>query len=165
MAARCTPSPRPLGRKAVAAASALALALLGTVALATPAGAKSKAPVKLDGRVNNKGKGTIKNGEVGTLKLALSRTISLELITSHLAELDRLFDRLELRLLRGKAAEIIELLKTGGGKPTALVLVSVARTDPHRHREVRRMFVFGQEQVERLARVAGLDGHDLLAVG
>jgi DNA-binding transcriptional LysR family regulator len=55
----------------------------------------------------------IKSGEVGTLKLALSRTISPELITSHLAELRRLFNRLELRLLRGTAPELVELLKTG----------------------------------------------------
>src|SRR6266436_6195911 len=55
----------------------------------------------------------IKSGEVGTLKLALSRTINLELLTSHLAELNRLFERLELKLLRGTAPEIVELLKTG----------------------------------------------------
>jgi DNA-binding transcriptional LysR family regulator len=55
----------------------------------------------------------IKSGELGTLKLALSRTINLELITSHLAELNRLFNRLELRLLRGTALEVVDLLKTG----------------------------------------------------
>jgi DNA-binding transcriptional LysR family regulator len=55
----------------------------------------------------------IKSGEVGTLKLALSRTINLELLTSHLAELNGLFNRLEVKLLRGTAAEIIELLKKG----------------------------------------------------
>jgi DNA-binding transcriptional LysR family regulator len=55
----------------------------------------------------------IKSGEIGTLKLALSHTINLELLTSHLTELNRLFNRLEVKLLRGKAPEIIELLKTG----------------------------------------------------
>jgi DNA-binding transcriptional LysR family regulator len=55
----------------------------------------------------------IKSGEVGALKLALSRTINLELITSHLAELNRLFNRLEVKLLRGSAPEIVELLKAG----------------------------------------------------
>lgn len=55
----------------------------------------------------------IKSGEVGTLRLALSRTINLELLTRYLAELNRLFNRLEVRLLRGTAPEIIELLKTG----------------------------------------------------
>jgi DNA-binding transcriptional LysR family regulator len=55
----------------------------------------------------------IKSGELGTLRLALSRTINLELLTSHLAELDRLFNRLEVKLLRGTAPEIVELLKAG----------------------------------------------------
>jgi DNA-binding transcriptional LysR family regulator len=55
----------------------------------------------------------IKSGEVGTLKLALSRTINLELLTSHLIELNSLFNRLEVKLLRGTPPEIIELLKSG----------------------------------------------------
>jgi DNA-binding transcriptional LysR family regulator len=55
----------------------------------------------------------IKSGEVGTLKLALSRTINLELLTFHLAELNSLFGRLEMKLLRGTAAEILQLLKKG----------------------------------------------------
>jgi DNA-binding transcriptional LysR family regulator len=55
----------------------------------------------------------IKSGEVGTLKLALSRTISLELLTSHLTELTRLFNRLEVKLLRGTAPQILEFLKAG----------------------------------------------------
>ncbi len=55
----------------------------------------------------------IKSGEVGALKLALSHTVSLELLTSQLRELNRLFSRLEMKLLRGNAAEIVELLKAG----------------------------------------------------
>jgi DNA-binding transcriptional LysR family regulator len=55
----------------------------------------------------------IKSGEVGALKLALSRTINLELLTSHLIELDNLFNRLEVKLLRGTPPEIVELLKSG----------------------------------------------------
>jgi plastocyanin len=48
----------------VALASALVLGMLGTLAVGTTAGAKSKTPVKLDGKVNNKGTATIKNGKV-----------------------------------------------------------------------------------------------------
>ena len=55
----------------------------------------------------------IKSGEVGALKLALSRTINLELLTSHLIELNGLFNRLEVKLLRGTAPEIVELMKSG----------------------------------------------------
>jgi DNA-binding transcriptional LysR family regulator len=55
----------------------------------------------------------IKSGEVGTLRLALSHTIDLQLVTGPLAELNRLFNCLELKLLRGTAAEVVELLKSG----------------------------------------------------
>ena len=55
----------------------------------------------------------IKSGEVGALKLALSHTINLELLTTHLIELNNLFDRLEMKLLRGTAPQIVELLKSG----------------------------------------------------
>src|SRR5262245_15256302 len=64
-------SPRPmhssrrLRRKTGAvAALALVLGLAGVVAVAAPASAKGSAPVKLEGKVNNKGTGTIKNGKV-----------------------------------------------------------------------------------------------------
>ena len=56
---------------------------------------------------------SMKSGEVGALRLALSRTISMELLTPFLAELTRVFKGLQLRLLRGTAAEVLELLKKG----------------------------------------------------
>src|SRR6516164_3578396 len=55
----------------------------------------------------------IESGEIGSLKLALSRAINLEPLTRHLAELSRLFNRFEVKLLRGTAREIVELLKAG----------------------------------------------------
>ena len=55
----------------------------------------------------------IKSGEIGLLKLALSRAINLDLLTPHLAELGRLFSRIEVKLLRGTAPEIVGLLKSG----------------------------------------------------
>jgi len=55
----------------------------------------------------------IKSGEVGTLRLGVSRTINLELLTPCLLELKRLFERLELKLLRGTPGEIVQLLKKG----------------------------------------------------
>jgi DNA-binding transcriptional LysR family regulator len=48
----------------------------------------------------------IKSGELGTLKLALSHTINLEPLTFHLMELNRLFNRLEVKLLRGRTPKI-----------------------------------------------------------
>src|SRR5437016_14134944 len=41
----------------------------------------------------------IKSGEVGALRLALSRTVELALLTSHFAELTRLFAGLDVKLL------------------------------------------------------------------
>ena len=55
----------------------------------------------------------IKSGEVGALKLALSHAINLELLTSHLSELNRLFNRLEVKLLRGTPSQIVDFLKAG----------------------------------------------------
>src|SRR6516165_10569429 len=55
----------------------------------------------------------IKGGEVGALKLALSHTINLDLLKAHLAELNRLFNRLEIKLLRGTAGEILYFINTG----------------------------------------------------
>src|SRR6267154_1822276 len=56
---------------------------------------------------------TIKSGELGSLRLAISRTIAPNLSTSHLLELKRLFQRLEVKLLRGTSAEILQFLKKG----------------------------------------------------
>ena len=55
----------------------------------------------------------INSGEIGSLKLALSRTINLDLLTPPLAELSRLFKRTEVKLLRGTSPEIVGLLKSG----------------------------------------------------
>jgi DNA-binding transcriptional LysR family regulator len=55
----------------------------------------------------------IKKGEVGSLRLALSRTIDPSLVTAHVIELGKLFQGLELKLLRGTGPEVLELLKKG----------------------------------------------------
>jgi DNA-binding transcriptional LysR family regulator len=56
---------------------------------------------------------TIKSGELGSLRLAVSCTIDPNLSTSHLLELKRLFQRLEVKLLRGTAVEVLQFLKKG----------------------------------------------------
>lgn len=55
----------------------------------------------------------IKGGEVGSLRLALSRTIDQSLVMPHVIELGRYFSGLELKLLRGTATEVLEFLKRG----------------------------------------------------
>jgi DNA-binding transcriptional LysR family regulator len=55
----------------------------------------------------------IKKGEVGSLRLAVSHTIDPSLVTPHVVELGKLFEGLELKLLRGTGAEVLEYLKKG----------------------------------------------------
>jgi DNA-binding transcriptional LysR family regulator len=56
---------------------------------------------------------SMKSGEVGALRLALSRSISMDLLTPFLHELTRVFKGLQLQLLRGTAAEVLDLLEKG----------------------------------------------------
>ena len=56
---------------------------------------------------------SIKKGEVATLRLALSRTIDITILLPFLKELVRTMNGLELKFLRGTAAEIANLLKQG----------------------------------------------------
>jgi len=56
---------------------------------------------------------SMKKGEVASLRLALSHTFDINLLMPHLNEVRRRFERLECRLLRGAAPEVVELLKSG----------------------------------------------------
>jgi DNA-binding transcriptional LysR family regulator len=55
----------------------------------------------------------IKKGEVGSLRLALTRTIDPSLVTPHVVELGKVFHGLELKILRGTGSEVLEFLKKG----------------------------------------------------
>jgi DNA-binding transcriptional LysR family regulator len=55
----------------------------------------------------------INDGEVGALKLAVSSSIELGLILSQVNELRRNFDGIELKILRGTAAQLVEYMKSG----------------------------------------------------
>jgi DNA-binding transcriptional LysR family regulator len=55
----------------------------------------------------------VKSGKVAALCLALSRTIGMDLIVGQLIELVRAMPGLELKVVRGTAAEISEALKKG----------------------------------------------------
>ena len=56
---------------------------------------------------------SLKKGAVAPLALAISRSVSLSLIVSHLTELSRAFDGLELRFLRGARDDVADYLKKG----------------------------------------------------
>ncbi len=55
----------------------------------------------------------IKKGEVSSLSVAVSRTLDLELILAALAEMQRSFLGLQLKLRRGTGAQIAAMLKNG----------------------------------------------------
>jgi DNA-binding transcriptional LysR family regulator len=56
---------------------------------------------------------SFKAGEVGALKLALSRTIDLSLLLPFLNEMSRVFKGIEFKFLRGSAADVIEFMRKG----------------------------------------------------
>lgn len=55
----------------------------------------------------------VKKGEVSNLSIAVSRTLDLDLLMGPLAEMQRGFPGLQLKLRRGSGAEICEMLKNG----------------------------------------------------
>jgi DNA-binding transcriptional LysR family regulator len=55
----------------------------------------------------------IKKGEVGSLRLAVSHTIDPSLVTPHVIELGKLFEGLDLKIVRGNGTEVLEFLKRG----------------------------------------------------
>jgi DNA-binding transcriptional LysR family regulator len=56
---------------------------------------------------------SIKSGDVGALRLVLSRSVDLSLIVPQIHELQTHFGNLELKLFRGTGAEVAETLKKG----------------------------------------------------
>jgi DNA-binding transcriptional LysR family regulator len=56
---------------------------------------------------------SFKAGEVGALKLALSRTIDLALLLPFLNEMSRVFTGIEFKFLRGNAQDVVEFMKNG----------------------------------------------------
>lgn len=55
----------------------------------------------------------INEGQIGTLKLAVSSSIELSLILPHVNALRDHFREVELKILRGTASQLVELLKSG----------------------------------------------------
>lgn len=56
---------------------------------------------------------SFKAGEVGALKLAISRTIDLTLLLPFLNELSRVFKGIEFKFLRGSAEDVIAFMRKG----------------------------------------------------
>jgi DNA-binding transcriptional LysR family regulator len=56
---------------------------------------------------------SFKAGDVGALKLALSRTVDLSVLLPFLSEMSRVFKGIEFKFLRGSAQGVIEFMKKG----------------------------------------------------
>jgi DNA-binding transcriptional LysR family regulator len=56
---------------------------------------------------------SMKSGQFGALRIALSETVDLAVILPHVVELQKHFKELDLKLVRGTAAEIVEFMKSG----------------------------------------------------
>src|SRR5262245_5613577 len=56
---------------------------------------------------------SLKSGEIGALRLALTRGIDINLLLPQVTELSRHFRQLELKFMRGTAVEVAEFLKRG----------------------------------------------------
>ena len=68
---------------------------------------------------------SFKAGEVGALKLALSRTVDLSLLLPFLNEMSRVFKGIEFKFLRGNAQDVIEFMKKGDAE----LGIAAARSD------------------------------------
>ncbi len=56
---------------------------------------------------------SLKSGEVGALRIALTHSIDLSLLIPYLDQIKRQFNRLEFRFLRGDSRQVGEYLRTG----------------------------------------------------
>jgi DNA-binding transcriptional LysR family regulator len=59
---------------------------------------------------------SIKSGEVGSLRIAVSATIETALLMPYILELRKHFKRLEVKLLRGTAMQVAEFMKSGNAE-------------------------------------------------
>ena len=67
----------------------------------------------------------IHDGEIGSLKLAVSNSIDLGLVLPHVNELRKTFSEFELKILRGNGPQVVEHLK--GGEAELAVGTSVGK--------------------------------------
>ena len=84
----------------------------------------------------------LKKGDVAALSLAVSRTFDLDLVTGPLAEVQRSFPALQLKIRRASGTEICELLKNGEVdrrlRPSELIVAGFDASLVNRIREMVR---------------------------
>ena len=68
----------------------------------------------------------ISDGEVGSLKIAVSNSIELGLILSQVSELRKSFSDIELKILRGTGPQLVEYLKAGDAELAIAAAIGAA---------------------------------------
>jgi DNA-binding transcriptional LysR family regulator len=68
----------------------------------------------------------INDGEIGALKLAVSNSIELGLILTHVNELRKNFSEIELKILRGTGPQVVEFLKSGDAELAVGTSIGIA---------------------------------------
>src|SRR5215470_13568919 len=101
---------------------------------------------------------SLKSGEIGALRIALTHSIDLTLLIPFLDRIKRQFNRLEFRFLRGNSREVGEMLKNGEAE-----LGIAAEIDPNWERlDAWPLFTEDfQLVVSRKHRLAGRDSIEL----
>jgi len=69
---------------------------------------------------------SIKSGEVGSLRIALSTTIDITLLMPQILELQKHFKHLELKFMRGNPAQVAEFMKSGDAELAIASLLNEA---------------------------------------
>ena len=103
----------------------------------------------------------VRKGEAGAVRIALSHSIDLGLLLSHIRELNRTFDGVVVAVRRGNAAEALEFLKSGVTE-VALAAADEAETQSHECFPLfDEDFLVRFASTHRLANQAGLSLADL----
>jgi DNA-binding transcriptional LysR family regulator len=103
----------------------------------------------------------VRKGEAGALRVALSHSIDLGLLLSHIEQLNQTFDGLVVVVRRGSAVEVLESLKSGAAE------VALAGADDRQTQSPERFPLFDEGfllrcgRTHRLANRASLNLADL----
>lgn len=103
----------------------------------------------------------INDGEVGVLKIAVSSSIELGLILNQVNELRKSFSEIELKILRGTGAQLVEFLKSGDAELAIAASIGAAwdRLDTWKLFDESFDMIFNR--IHRLANQEGIVIEDL----
>jgi DNA-binding transcriptional LysR family regulator len=102
---------------------------------------------------------SVRKGEAGALRIALSHSIDLGLLISHMRELNRTFDGLVVVVRRGSAAEALDFLTSGDAE------VALAATDDAEAQSPERFPLFVEDFLLRCGRTHRMANRASLSLG